>query len=115
MAEGKTEKFVHVSLIELISNKTNFHGKTALAEGYAVIGFENISLSLTKDNAEYGITKNGVWIDFEEQFLKTNDIRKLNGKWIFVVGKFDANEKGHLGLWSGSVTDINRVGLLRKQ
>lgn len=39
----------------------------------------------------------------------TRDLQEVDKQYAMVVGIFDANNKGHRGLWSGSVRNIEKL------
>ena len=50
-----------------------------------------------------------MWIDVNPLFGKQE--ATLNMNYVLVEGIFDADEGGHMGLWSGSITKIQRTVL----
>src|SRR5437588_496077 len=64
------------SLIELIARPETFNGKHVRVIGYVVLGFENRAVYLTKESAEHGIFRNGLWLELEKE-LDTEQIKTL--------------------------------------
>src|SRR5262245_23193846 len=55
--------FEQVSLVELIAGAPRLAGKRVMVEGYCPLEFEGNALYLHRDDHEYGISKNAVWLD----------------------------------------------------
>ena len=96
-----------VSLIQLIANPKEYDGKLVRVGGVVNFEFEGDAIYLHKDDIRYCLTKNGLWLDTQSMQKK-----KLNGKYVSVEGIFNATSKGHMGLWSGTLQRISRMGLL---
>jgi len=98
---------INVSLIQLIANPKEYDGKFVRVGGFASFEFEGDAIYLHKDDMRYCLTKNGLWLD-------TGSLgkQKFNGKYVSVEAIFNATSKGHMGLWSGSLQRISRMGLL---
>ena len=68
--------------------------------------FEGDAIYLHQDDYKHSIFKNGLWIDV------SNDIQQKHAdfdqKHVLVGGTFNAEWKGHMGLWSGSIQNISR-------
>jgi len=97
---------VNVSLVQLIANPKDYHGKVVRVIGFVRLEFEGNAIYLHQEDYEHDITKNGLWIDV------TDDIREkqkdYDQKYVLLEGTFNANETGHMGLWSGSIQKISR-------
>ena len=76
--------------------------------------FEGNAIYLTQEDYEHGLTSNGLWLSFSDDFLQTHkDIQQFDKKYCLVEGIFSASHKGHLGLWSGAVENITRLQIWR--
>lgn len=95
-----------VSIIQLISNPNEFHGKTVRVIGYARLQFEGEALYLHSDDYKYAISKNGLWLSTTDEILKNREA--FDRKYILVEGVFNAMHQGHAGLFSGSIEKIQR-------
>ncbi len=102
----------NISIIQLLSNPDKYHGQRIALTGYTTFEFEGSSVYLSKESFEYGITKNAIWLDFNKV---TDSYPECNGTICSVFGVFNKNNFGHLGLWSGGITDINRMMLKEKR
>lgn len=99
-----------VSLIELIANPARFDGKQIRVTGYLVREFEGDAIYLHRDDYDHGIQRNGLWVTFAKD---SPELRCKTLRYASVEGKFVARERGHLGLWSGSIDRIARCSVSR--
>lgn len=97
---------LQVSLIQLIANPKDYHGKVVRVIGFVRLGFEGNAIYLHQDDYTHGITKNGLWIDVADEIRKKQ--KDYDQKHVLLEGTFNAKETGHMGLWSGSIQKISR-------
>jgi len=102
---------IDVSLINLIATPKEFDGKLVRVKGFARVEFEGNAIYLHRDDYLQGITKNGLWLDFEESSPK--QMARIDKRYVLVEGVFSMNEQGHFGLWSGSIKKITRLDAWR--
>lgn len=93
-----------VSIIQLITNPAQFHGKKVIVSGFLNIEFEGTAIYLHRDDYAYAQYSNGLWCTMNETLY-----RKFNRRYVIMEGVFNKDMKGHLGLWSGSIEKIDRV------
>src|SRR5262249_42577734 len=60
---NESSKAALVSIIALICNPTQYEGKHIQVIGFGHIKFEDMAVYLTGDDARYGITSNGIWLE----------------------------------------------------
>ncbi len=94
-----------LSLIEVIANAQEYDGKAIRVVGFLNLEFESKALYLSRDDAQHSVTKNALWVELE----KWTEYKKFNKHYVLIEGIFDANNKGHLQLYSGSLTHIKRL------
>lgn len=108
---GKVDhKSIDVSLINLISTPDKYHQKKVRVIGVSNIKFEGNAIYLNKEHLNYGVTKNALWISPNYQAIgKTEtELSKYNGQYVLIEGVFNKDNKGHMGMFSGSIDNINR-------
>ena len=93
-----------VSMVQLIANPKEYHGKFVRLIGFASVEFEGTAVYLHQDDYKYDIPKNGLWLDIDFQRQK-----KFDGRYVLVEGTFDAERKGHHGIFSGTIKDVKRL------
>jgi hypothetical protein len=95
-----------VSLIQLIANPKDFDGKIVRLIGFVKLEFEGNAIYFHQDDYKFGISKNALWLDI------TEDIRKkqahFDERYIILEGTFNAENTGHMGMFSGSIQKISR-------
>ena len=110
---------LHVSIIQLIANPAEYHGKKILVEGVVDLSYEGTAVYLCIDNWYYLASKNAIWlkiplevIDDElwyyinGRLISEEDAREYNGKYVLIEGTFDMYDTGHRDLFSGGIFDI---------
>ncbi|MBN1493234.1 MAG: hypothetical protein JW938_03720 [Candidatus Omnitrophica bacterium] len=102
----------YVSIINLIANPFRFHDSVVRVIGHVRLSAKGVAVYLTKSDAEYELTKNGLWLYVDETMQSRVD--GLDMQVCGVVGKFDANNTGPQGLWNGSFTKVIAIGPLNK-
>ncbi len=95
-----------VSLIQLISNPSEFDGELVRVIGYCRLEFEGSALYLHREDFEYVINKNAVWLDVRS--LISTSQPNLNNRYVIVEGVFDSKDKGHMDNYSGCIKEIRR-------
>lgn len=107
VALSQTVREMFVSIIQLIANPTAFDQKRVLVMGYAVLKFESQHIYLSETDAKHGITKNSLWLDVSDQLYAER--ARFDQRYVLVEGTFNARRRGHLGLSSGSLENIERL------
>jgi hypothetical protein len=99
-----------VSLIQLIANPGSFDGKRVMLTGYVVLEADNKAVYLHESDAKYGIARNAVWLEVP---LGGDSQRvRFHQRYILVEGTFNAQRRGHLGRFSGTIEHIGRFELV---
>jgi hypothetical protein len=103
---------LHVSIVRLIASPDSFEGKIVRIEGYLHLQFEGQAIYLHKQDYDRALTKNGLWVDAPVEMLR--QMAKMNDRYVLIDGVFSSKDEGHMGLWSGAVTNITRAAVLPK-
>jgi len=106
--DNETSIYQKVDLSDLLKNYEDYDGKYIQVSGF-FIGNINESAMYSKEGS-----KEGIWISFKDELiddngntlLKNNTIYDLSDSDVTLKGKFDSKEKGNLGLYKGSLTEI---------
>jgi hypothetical protein len=104
---ARTEEPADVSMIQLIATPSRYQGKLVRLIAFLRVEFEGNALYFHQDDYVQGITKNGLWIVMPDQLIAKS--KALDQGYVIVVGTFDAKNKGHKGLWSGSISKIHHL------
>ena len=103
-----------VSLINLIANPKQFHGKKVSATGWVRLEFESTMIYLTEADYEKYNRENGIridngkyWNDEKEEYSNN----ALNGKYCIIKGIFEFDEDYwfQIGGAAGRITDVERL------
>lgn len=92
-----------VSLYELIANPALFHGKRVRVIGFAHFEFEGNALYAHREDWERGILSNGIWMN------PPAGMDSLSNDYVIVEARFNATQRGHMGMWSGSLDSVTRL------
>ena len=110
------QKVESISLMQLIVNPEKHHGKLVRVIGTSRIEFEGNSIWFTKEHDKHRIYKNAPWIDPDYQVLQATpqQLEKFNGKYILMEGVCNKDDRGHMGMNSGTLKDVTRFQLWEK-
>jgi hypothetical protein len=98
-----------VSIINLIATPEKYHGKKIQIIGYLHLEFEGDAIFLNKDDCLHTITTNGLWVNFSEKLSKETNLQDYNDNYVIILGTFNQDSKGHMGLWNATMDNIVRL------
>lgn len=107
---SNAEQVHTVPLVAVIANPERYHGKVVRVMGFLVLEYEDDALYLSKSDFDQLFTTNAVWVNGPKD-TEPAARRALSGKHVFLTGRFDADHRGHLGLFSGALVDVSEIGL----
>jgi hypothetical protein len=61
------------SLVQLLAHPDRYHGEKVQVQGYLHVRFEGTAIYLSREDAEYGITTNGFWVEFDKASVPFED------------------------------------------
>ena len=97
---------LRVSLAQLIASPQDYDGKVVRVTGFVNLEFEGDAIYAHRDDLKHRTYQNGLWIDVNDDIQKKK--ADFDQKYVVVEGTFNAEWKGHMGLWSGSIQKISR-------
>ena len=98
----------YVSIVQLIANPQLYEGKRIRIIGYLHLEFEGDAIYLHREDFEQAIPIDAIWIITPKAL--TNEQREaVNDKYVLCTGVFTAKRRGHMGMFSGEISDINRI------
>jgi len=103
------DQWEEVSLIQLISAPQAYEGKKVLVIGFVNLEFEGNAVYLSEGDYKHRISKNGLWIDANDDIW--NNAEKFNKHYCLIVGVVDSAHKGHMNSFSGGIKNITRFEL----
>lgn len=104
-----------VKFSELLNDPYEYNHKTITTEGFIVIELENVAVYESEESAYPFQRSSGIWINLDYESVNQYwDIllkyKELYGERTCVItGAFNAESKGHLGLFIGSIKPISIV------
>lgn len=101
-------KNYNISLIKLVSNPEKFHNQPIQIIGFLHLEFEGNAIYINELDYKHSIRKNGFWVSFKNKELQKKAF-ELNDKYVLIEGVFDAENFGHMGMWSGEIKNITRI------
>jgi hypothetical protein len=105
-----SDKF-DISIIKLIATPEKYHGKQIQVIGYLNLEFEGDAIYLHKEDYSKGISNNGFWVNFSKETIEKKNLNDYNKKYVIIVGTFDMNDRGHMGMFGGTIKNITRLDL----
>ena len=96
------------SLIQLIATPSKYHQKQVRVDGFLRVGFEGNALYLHKEDAQFGMTANAVWVEVSDEMCAD----AFDNKHVYIEGVFNAKNRGHRAVFSGAIEDVSRCYLL---
>jgi hypothetical protein len=88
----------------LIVTPERFDGKVVLVEGFLHLEFESNALDLSENDYIHHLSKNALWVT--RNSVINARYQRLNSHYVIIKGTFDAGNKGHMSMNSGSLKDI---------
>lgn len=91
-----------VSMVQLLANPEQFHGKKVFVDGYLHYVFEDDTLYFDREMADAGIRTNGLGLSFDDKNLtlipmnnkkdEHVELAYFDRKWVSVYGTFDKDK-----------------------
>jgi len=98
----------NVSLIQLIANPKAYDQKVVRIVGYLHLEFEGDVLYLHREDFDYGLTENGIWINLPKDITPAQ-VKAINDRYVICTGRFIAGGQGHMDLNSGEMDNLTRI------
>ena len=101
-----------ISMIRLISNPENYHGKKVRIIGVGYIGDTHGAIHLSKEHLKYRIFENSLSISLVQNEFLNESHAEFNGRYVIVEGYFTMYREGTAGglfnitrynLWGGGI------------
>jgi hypothetical protein len=101
-----------VSLVALVANPQKFKGVNVQLIGFATLGFERNALYLSREAAEVADSSSAIWLDVGG--LNLTRPKDYDLHYVILAGRFNPENRGHLGMFAGTIESISRLELWRK-
>jgi len=106
--EAKLVDALPTPLVAIIADPERFHGRRVQVIGFLALGGDNV-LYLDKQSFDAANTDNAVALALGWDFVN-REAPAVSDRYAILEGTFDAQRKGHLGVYRGSLRDITRLG-----
>ncbi len=100
-------ELLDVSMIQLIANPSQYDGTSIRLIAFLNLEFEGDALYLHREDFVKSLPSNAISISLTDQQSRSS--KKLSGGYVLVEGIFSAKDKGHFGMFSGSIQQITRI------
>ena len=94
------------SFVYLLAHPEQFEGRRIRIIGYLNLEFEGNAVYMHREDFQRSLSKNGFWVSFRKGVDIPGDV---SGSYVQLEGTFTSKSAGHLGLWSGEISDISFV------
>ena len=101
------QEILDVSVIQLITSPEKYDGKIVHVTGFIKIEFEGTAIYLHEEDYKKHIYKNSIWLSMPNELYSLKN--EISEKYGSVIGTFKAEPKGHFGMFSGTITNINGI------
>ncbi|HEY9504299.1 MAG TPA: hypothetical protein VIR01_21860 [Pyrinomonadaceae bacterium] len=91
-----------ISMVQLLGQPEKYNGRKVQVIGFVHFEFEGNAIYLSREDYEYGIVTNGLWLTLSA----SAQTKEINNSYAVVEGTFNATMKGHFSAWSGSIENI---------
>jgi len=91
------------TIIQLLARPEIFDGKRVIVRGYVHREFESSGIYISQEDYRDRLYHNALWVG---AFKKTPRVGKCQDQYVTLEGIFRAREYGHMGMWSGMITEI---------
>ena len=96
-----------VSMIQLIANPQQYDGTSIRLMAFLNLEFEGNALYLHREDFEKSLPSNAIWISLTDQQARTS--ARFSKGYVLVEGVFSAKDRGHMGMFAGSIQKITRI------
>jgi len=97
-----------VSVLQLIANPQPYDGKRVRFIGFLRLEFEGDAIYLHREDYQHQISQNALWINLPHDMTKQEQ-QAVNMHYVICAGVFQASKHGHMGMFSGEITEITRL------
>jgi hypothetical protein len=108
-AGASPQQPIAVSLVQLIAKPEAFDGKYVQVQGFVCIEHEGTAIYLHREDAEHMLTRNGLWLAVNDAAPAGSSEAMVKDRYALIEGRFNAQSKGHRGLWSGAIENVTRM------
>ena len=102
------------SVIELLGRPDEYDGTPVRVTGFLHCKFEDSSIFVAKEHADYLMNGYGLWVSIEPDAVRfqpkeRKTLYDFDGKYVLLEGTFKKGRSGHLGAFNGEIREVHRV------
>jgi len=97
----------HVSITRLLANPKDFDNHHVQIIGFLHFEFEGDAIYPYKMDYQIGRQENSIWVDAGHLSKAEKDA--LTNHYVLLDGTFHADKHGHMGMFGGQLSDIDRL------
>lgn len=101
-----------ISLAALLADPSSYDGRRVQTQGVLAIEFEGDALYLTREHREHFVSSNALWVNIRDEGWDLSRLAVLDGSYVTIEAKVDANDKGHFGLFRAALVNIGAIQVL---
>jgi hypothetical protein len=105
---GPDDGVEDVSMVQLIANPQAYDNKRVRIMGFLHLEFEGNVVYLHREDFDYVITKNALWVNIPKDMTR-EQMKAVNNFYVICTGRFRAGMHGHMGLNSGEMDEVTRL------
>ena len=94
-------------MISILNEPRKFNAVRLRVRGICRIEFEGNALYLSHESLADGYGKQAIWLNLG--WPVKPEVQKLDRREVIVEGTYDAAAKGHMGMFAGSLKDIQEI------
>jgi len=108
---------VSVSLVALLANPAAYQDRQVRTYGVLLVSLGDspesgeLYLFLSKEQMKYFISHNALSLTLSPPY-SVEDLVRMNGRYVIIEGRVDADATGHMGVNVAGLVDVNRVELM---
>lgn len=93
------KEITSVNFVDLLDNPKKYNKKMIKLQGFLHVEFEDHSLYRNEKEFKDDKYRKGIWVGG----WKLKNLLPYSEKYVSITGKFDSENKGHMGMFQGSI------------
>ncbi len=97
---------VDATLLQILADPVKYHHKVVRVVGYLHLKRYDDALYLHEEDYTHALLGNSIWVDTTDDMR--NHEEKLTDRYVVIEGFFDAEKRGPMGAFTGTIRKIMR-------
>ena len=94
------------TLLQILADPVKYHHKVVRVAGYLHLKPYDDALYLHEEDYTHALYGNAIWVDVTDDMR--NHEKKLSDQYVVLEGFFDAEKRGSMGAFTGTIRKIMR-------